>query len=172
VKICTAMTTVSGRESSAPVDVWAELPIGSAVFIDTNVLLYTFASESAWHALARQRIQILQQSIAALWISRQVLRELLAAATRPGVLQEPNPVDRWLVAARELEGTMRIAEDDAQVTAHLLELLEAPGARGKQVHDANIVATMRRHEISYLLTHNTADFARYVPWIKTLPLAL
>lgn len=164
------MTTVSGFEVGSLPDAWAHLPESSAVFVDTNIVLYTLAGESAWHLLARSRIQLLQETGAVLWISRQVLRELLATATRTGVLQEPNPVDRWLAAARGLEETMRVAEDDAQVTAYLLELLETPGARGKQVHDANIVATMLRYRIPYLLTHNAADFARYAPWIKLLPL--
>lgn len=118
------MTTASGEATGAPLDVWMELPWGSAVFVDTHILLYTLASESAWHALARSRVQALQGTGAALWISRQVLRELLAAATRPGLLQEPNSMTYWLAAARDLEKTMRIAEDDAQVTAHLLELLK------------------------------------------------
>jgi len=164
------MTTVSGGETSDPSDISMELPRGSAVFVDTNILLYTLASKSALHALARRRVQALQETGAVFWTSRQVLRELLAAATRPGLLQEPNPVNHWLTAARDLEKTMHIAEEDSQVTVYLLELLKTPGARGKQVHDANIVATMRRYEIPYLLTHNTVDFARYAPWVKILPL--
>ena len=164
------MTTVSGRKPIAPSGVPVELPKGSAVFVDTNILLYTLASESAFHALARRWVQTLQETGVEFWISRQVLRELLAAATRPGILQEPNPVNRWLTAVRDLENTMHIAEDDAQIMAYLCELLKVPGARGKQVHDANIVATMRRHQIPYLLTHNITDFARYTTWVKILPL--
>ena len=60
--------------------------------------------------------------------------------------------------------------DDSEVTGLLLELLAKPGAQGRQVHDANLVATMRRHQIPYLLTYNTADFDRYQPWITILPL--
>jgi hypothetical protein len=33
--------------------------------------------------------------------------------------------------------------------------------RGRQVHDANIVATMRVFGLKNLLTHNPADFARF-----------
>ena len=153
------MTTVSGHPVGAPPQELTELPKGSAVFVDTNVLLYTLASESAFHAPARRRVQSLQEAGTEFWISRQVLRELLAAATRPGVLREPNPVDRWLTIAQDLEKMMHIAEEDSQVTAYFFELLKTPGARGKQVHDANIIATMRRYQISYLLTHNITDFA-------------
>ena len=42
--------------------------------------------------------------------------------------------------------------------------------RDKQVHDANIVATMQVYGIDQLLTHNVADFARFQPRIAVLPL--
>ncbi|MEH2170887.1 MAG: hypothetical protein V7K41_30400 [Nostoc sp.] len=41
---------------------------------------------------------------------------------------------------------------------------------GKQVHDANIVATMLVYGIPQLLTHNTSDFARFSGLITVLPL--
>jgi predicted nucleic acid-binding protein len=41
---------------------------------------------------------------------------------------------------------------------------------GKQVHDANIVATMLVYGIPKLLTHNTTDFARFSELITVLPL--
>jgi predicted nucleic acid-binding protein len=41
---------------------------------------------------------------------------------------------------------------------------------GKQVHDANIVATMQAHGIRQLLTGNVADFNRFSALIRVLPL--
>jgi predicted nucleic acid-binding protein len=63
-----------------------------------------------------------------------------------------------------------IADEDAAVTNFLLALLASNAIRGKQIHDANIVATMKRYGIRLLLTHNTADFTRYTPEIDILPL--
>ncbi len=40
----------------------------------------------------------------------------------------------------------------------------------KQVHDANIVATMQAHGITHLLTHNIAYFARFAHLIKVVSL--
>jgi predicted nucleic acid-binding protein len=165
-----ASTAVSGQEAEAESDLPAGLPVGTKVFIDTNVLLFNFAEESPWHEVARARINQIQAAGAEFWISRQVIRELLVAATRPGNLREPNPPSRWISIARELQSVMRVASDDKQVTGFLLDLLETPGALGKQVHDANIVATMRANKITHLLTHNTADFARYANLITALPL--
>ena len=61
-------------------------------------------------------------------------------------------------------------ENDAVVAA-LLTLVERIPMAGKQVHDANIVATMQTHGITRLLTHNTADFARFAGLIIVVPLA-
>ncbi len=65
---------------------------------------------------------------------------------------------------------MLVADDGPQVTARLLELMEHIPIRGKQVHDANVVATMLAYDVHNLLTHNTADFARYSDLITVLPL--
>src|SRR5437773_9652179 len=43
--------------------------------------------------------------------------------------------------------------------------------KGKQVHDANIVATMLGHGLDHILTHNTADFERFRGLIDVVPLA-
>jgi len=63
-----------------------------------------------------------------------------------------------------------IAEDGPVVTGHLLNLLASIPCAGKQVHDANIVATMLAHGIQKLLTHNVADFNRFAAHITVIPL--
>ena len=40
---------------------------------------------------------------------------------------------------------------------------------GRQVHDANIVATMLAHGENRLLTFNGADFRRFVRLIEVVP---
>ncbi|MHC5768185.1 MAG: hypothetical protein ACYTXI_21710 [Nostoc sp.] len=63
-----------------------------------------------------------------------------------------------------------MAEDSSQVTEGLLTLMEEIPSGGKQVHDANIVATMLIYGIPQLLTHNIGDFARFSGLITVLPL--
>jgi hypothetical protein len=65
---------------------------------------------------------------------------------------------------------MRIAEDGPLVTDELLRLIAAIPCGGKQVHDANIVATMLAHRIPTLLTHNVPDFQRFTTHITIQPL--
>jgi len=63
-----------------------------------------------------------------------------------------------------------VAEDGPGVTAHLLALLERVTVGGRQVHDANTVATMLAHGISRLLTNNPGDFKRFAAFITVVPL--
>ncbi len=63
-----------------------------------------------------------------------------------------------------------LAEDDLETLRILLRLLEQPGAKGHQIHDASIVAPMQRHGICHLLTHNGENFERYASLITVLPL--
>ena len=67
---------------------------------------------------------------------------------------------------RYLEDQFQVADDTAIVTAQLINLMKNIKAGGKQVHDANIVATMLAYNIPCLLTHNIKDFQRFEDAIK------
>jgi hypothetical protein len=51
-----------------------------------------------------------------------------------------------------------------------VELVKTYATAGKQVHDANIVATMLAHHVTHLLTHNIIDFQRFVGVIQVVSL--
>jgi hypothetical protein len=70
------------------------------------------------------------------------------------------------------EAGLLVLDDTELVTRKLLELSKRFSVTGKQVHDANIVATMLVHDIPTLLTHNTKDFNRYRDLIETMPLVI
>ncbi len=141
-----------------------------AVFIDTNILVYANLSKSPWHALAKGRLQLLDERGVELWIGRQTLREYLSAMTRPNTLTEPIPIASLVNDVRYFANRFRVAEDGAPVTRKLLELLERIPVGGKQVHNANIVATMLTYGIPRLLTHNVDDFKRFAHLIEVAPL--
>lgn len=60
-----------------------------------------------------------------------------------------------------LLATIRLLRDERKVYEHWQELVAEHDVNGKQVHDARLVAAMRRHAISHVLTFNGPDFARY-----------
>jgi len=143
---------------------------GSSVFLDTNIPIYASFSAAPFHQVARSRLRELEADGARFWTSRQVLREFIAVATRPGAVTPPPTGYALAEAVRQFETQFEIADEDGSVTAILLGLVTSRNIQGKQIHDANIAATLRRYGISWLLTHNVVDFARYAPEINVLPL--
>jgi len=115
-------------------------------------------------------LQALHNAGGELWISRQVVREYLATLTRTQLWGSPQPVQVLTAEDRYFQTRFRVAEDNADVTDQLLILMETIVAGGRQVHDANIVATMQVHGIRRLLTHNAGDVARFTGLITVVPL--
>ena len=143
---------------------------GERVFLDTNILVYANIAEAPLHDAALDRIKTSEQTGSSLWISRQVLREYLAVLTRPGTFARPIPRQTLVTQVHLFIDRFRVAEDTALVTRHLLSLLERFSIGGRQVHDANIVATMQAYGITQLLTHNEKDFDRFSSLISVQPL--
>ena len=71
---------------------------------------------------------------------------------------------------RTLVQRFNVADETEAVAEALWTLLETIPIGGKQVHDANIVATMKVHHLTKLFTFNTADFARFAPSIVVMTL--
>jgi predicted nucleic acid-binding protein len=99
-----------------------------------------------------------------------VLREYLAAMTRPGELTGTIPLPALLNDVRYFAQWFHVADEGAQVTTHLLALVAELPIAGRQMHDANIVATMQAYQIPRLLTQNTDDFLRFAAFVEVLPL--
>lgn len=94
-------------------------------------------------------------------ISRQVIREYLSAVTRPQIWPVALTREEALEDVGRLIGVFETLEDDPLVTEWLVTLCREVLVGGRQIHDANIVATMLAHGEHRLLTFNTADFRRY-----------
>lgn len=132
-----------------------------ALFIDTNILVYANVATAPLHGQALNAIKAAHQGGRPLWVSRQVLREFVATRTRPQAFAKPSPIQVVIERVRYLEQHFQVADDTAAVTRQLLELMGNYPIGGKQVHDANIVATMLVYDIPCLLTHNARDFERF-----------
>lgn len=139
---------------------------GGDVFIDTNVLVYASRPSAAEHAAARAALAAIEASGKNAWISTQVLREYLAVVTRHQASAPPLPMETAIADIRCFQSAFRIAEDGAPVLERLLTLLATHPGAGRQVHDANIVATMLVHGIGHLVTFNAADFKRFAAAIE------
>ncbi len=74
---------------------------------------------------------------------------------------QPIPIASVVERIRYFQSHFRIGDDNTQTTENLLALIQSVSVGGKQIHDANIVATMQTNGISHVLTYNTGDFARF-----------
>lgn len=142
------------------------------VFIDTNILIYASIGGSPFYRSAQDAIRRLEEENAELFISRQVLREYLASMTRPDMLTKELSREVVIKAVRHFEEDFTVFNDDLGVTEQLLELAEAVSVSGKQIHDANIVATILVNDVHELLTHNVSDFKRFSSQIEIIPLII
>jgi len=145
--------------------------MSAKVFVDTNVLLRARSKTAQLHQQANQLVSEQRQAGAELWVSRQILREYAMQVTRP-------QTDMKLLSAVELEIELeaiqtffRVADETAAVTKQWIALLKQFPTGGKQVHDANIVATMLVNNIGTLLTNNISDMKRFESLITIIPLA-
>ena len=131
------------------------------MFIDTNVLVYARILEAPHHEIARARLHRAFGSLEPLRISRQIVREYLSVVTRPQTWPTAITREEALDDADRLMGAFEIFEDGPAISDLLLAICRQVPVGGRQIHDANIIATMLAYGERRLLTFNTADFRRY-----------
>lgn len=141
------------------------------VMLDTNVLLAATDEGRAEH---RGALAIMNEWAAGgvtLCTSGQILREYLAVATRPGDRNGLGlkPADA-VSNVRAIRERTAFLTEDARVADRLQGLLADVECGGKQVHDANVVATMLAHGVGAVVTMNVGDFARFDRYVTLLGL--
>lgn len=139
-------------------------------FIDTNILIYASDSKSPWHKKADEELKKAISGGIALFISPQVLREYLSVATRSVTHKKAIPWEKIRSNHLRFQQVFKVLPEDIAIADKLGELVYKYHVSGKQVHDANIVATMIVHGIQSILTNNVDDFKRYEGLIKIVPL--
>lgn len=143
---------------------------GAKVFLDTNILLRMILTQMNQHAEVDTLVKRTISEGAELWISGQVIREFIVQATHPRTLAEPLTIEQVVHEIEAMKPLFQIADETAAVRDKLLELLQQYPTQGKQVHDANIVATMLAYEIDTLLTLNVDDLKRFEGKIRIVSL--
>ena len=141
------------------------------MFIDTNVFVYARFGTAPDHVRARSGLERARQGAEPICISRQILREYLATVTRPQAWGASIPLREALDDVERFTDEFTILEDGSHVTDTLIALCREVPARGRQVHDANIAATMLAAGELRLLTFNGADFRRYADRLDLVELA-
>ncbi len=136
------------------------------MFIDTNVLVHASAPGAPNREKSRAALVVHGATGERLCISRQVLREFVAVITRPQSWAQAKTPAEAASAATVLAGDFAVLEDGPVVWDELMGLCRRFTFGGRQVHDANIVATMLAYGERRLLTFNGSDFRRFAELIE------
>lgn len=129
-------------------------------FVDTNILVYSSALGAPLRDKARAALAGFG-TLGQVAISRQIMREYVAVMTRSQTWAKPLPVGEAFNDTSSFARRFEVLEDGPVVWSELAALSEGYVFGGKQVHDANIVATMLAYGKTRLLTFNEADFRRF-----------
>lgn len=131
-------------------------------FVDTNVLLAASDKDRADHAEAIRFLESGLRGELRLFANGQVFREYLVVATRPlknnGFGLSPSDALSNLEA---FGSCIQILDESAAVARNLHKLVANYSLKGKRIHDANIVATMRENGLTLLKTYNQGDFTTF-----------
>jgi predicted nucleic acid-binding protein len=127
--------------------------------VDTNILLYVVNSAAPEHTAAKAALAGLLAEGERLAVAAQVLFEFWSVATRPaGVNGLGWPVARARAEVEAIRARFFVLEEPPVVVDLWLEIVAAFQMKGKRIHDAHLLATMKANGVTRLLTFNTAGF--------------
>jgi predicted nucleic acid-binding protein len=137
---------------------------------DTNILLRWVQPHHPQYPMIQAALNALRRRGEAIYITPQNLIEFWNSATRPadrnGFGFTPAQADQEVI---RLEGYFRLAPDTSEIYPAWRQLVVAVGVSGAQLHDARLVAVMRVHGLTHILTLNTQDFRRYAGIVAVHP---
>ncbi len=130
--------------------------------LDTNVLLRIAQRNHPMNREARDSVRMLLRRKETIQVIPQVMFEFWVVATRPvmnnGLGMTPDVVKRKLEKA---EWFFDLLPDSAAIYREWLRIVQTYSVAGVAAHDARIVAAMKVHGVTHLLTFNAGDFKRF-----------
>lgn len=132
--------------------------------VDTNVLVGASEPTRADHAAAQALITSDTRTLA---VTPQVLREYLVVATRPAELNGlALSMEQAIANLNQFLDCFHVLPENAATVARLHQLVTEVSTSGRQIHDANIVATALAHGASSIITSDTRHFARFSDYLE------
>ena len=130
--------------------------------LDTNILLRLAQRNHPMHHEARDCVRLLLRRKDSVQIVPQVMFEFWVVATRPvannGLGLAVENVKRKLEKA---ESFFELLPDTAGIYPEWLRLVHKFSVAGVGAHDARIIAAMKTHAATHLITFNADDFKRF-----------
>ena len=133
------------------------------VLLDSNICLRLANINAPQYPLVSGATKALLNEGNELAIVPQNIYELWAVATRPTSSNGLGWSTRRTEEAVELlRSSFILLSDTPDLFSTWLELVTRFDVKGKQVHDARLVAAMQTHGVENILTLNVKDFERYL----------
>jgi len=130
--------------------------------VDTNVLLRSIEEGHIAQPIVQKGLFVLRDRGETLSIFPQNLIEFWAVATRPVA---NNGLGLSIIQAEaeviSLKTLFALLPDTPEIFSEWGKIVLQYRVSGKQAHDARLVAAMRVHNLTHLLTFNTGDFKRF-----------
>ncbi|GBF81638.1 type II toxin-antitoxin system VapC family toxin [Aphanothece sacrum] len=127
--------------------------------LDTNILLRAADTSSVSHSLANKAIKKIVKDGNECVITSQVLIEFWVVATRPidvnGLGWNTSQTKDYV---NDLLDNFRLILETSEVFTNWLQLVIDYNIKGKRTHDIRLLAVMKSHNITHLLTFNPNDF--------------
>jgi predicted nucleic acid-binding protein len=133
-----------------------------SVLVDTNVLLRRTQPNHEHHMAAMDSVAEFLAAGETVCFTSQNIAEFWNVVTRPIANNGLGfPVAFALIELAKIERILSILPDSPAIYPEWKRLVVRHGVVGVKVHDARLVAAMRVHGVTRLLTFNTSDFGRY-----------
>ena len=128
----------------------------------TNIVLRIAQPSHPMHAEAAKSVRALLHRKEALHVAPQVAYEFWVAATRPVANNGLGlSIEQTKRLVRRAEAFFMFVPDVPTIFQEWLRLVETYSVSGVNAHDARLVAAMKIHGLTHLLTFNSTDFKRY-----------
>lgn len=133
-----------------------------SVLVDTNILLRSIQPNHPFHLSAVKAVTRLLDENETVFFTLQNIAEFWNVATRP--------LDRNGLGLRmaevlheveEIEQLLSFLPDSPAVYGEWKRLVSLNNVRGVRVHDAHLVASMKAHHVSRILTFDPDDFSGF-----------
>src|SRR5690242_8681510 len=130
-----------------------------SVLVDTNILLRSVEPLHPQHALAVGAVSQLLSESTPVYFTLQNIAEFWNVATRPIANNGLGlSIAATLGEVEKIEALLTLLPDTPGVYAEWKRIIVEHGVSGVKVHDARLIATMKTHGLSRLLTFDVDDF--------------
>jgi predicted nucleic acid-binding protein len=140
------------------------------ILVDTGVLLRLVIPTDPLNADIRQAIKILRTRGERLIMLTQNAAEFWNVCTRPATTRGGYgfSIEETARQLRLIERLISVRQESEAAYQEWKRLVVVHSVKGTKVHDARIVAAMKTHGITHVLTLNGDDFRRFAPLVTVI----